>query len=276
MGANPLILNKNLETRNLNPMIKLPAPNEIIEPKEINPKFLMIYGIPKVGKTEIISLLTESYLVIEIDPHGAAYFRGTYIECKSLEQLNEIGEQIIAQNFPYKYIIIDTITKLAEWCEDYATQMYKASNLGKNFKGEAVVGELPEGGGYYWLRRAYAIWFNYIKTLAPRIIFLGHVKNAALAVKSGKGMMENIGISEVDSMDIDLTGKLKQITCSEMDAIGYLYRKTISYDKETKEDITELRINFKAGTSVLGAARPKHLRGKDMRFNWQEIYLPEN
>lgn len=260
--------------------LKLPKPGEIIPRKEINPKFLLLYGSPKIGKTEIISSLKESYLLVEVDPHGAAYFQGTYIEINNLEELQELIDAIKAQNYPYKYIVIDTITKFAEWMETYATLMYKNSNLGRNYTGDNVL-ELPKGAGYLWLRRAFKIWMDELKTLAPRIIFIGHLKDAALTTKSTDQMgnsvsVERVGIDEVSSMDIDLTGKLKQITCAEVDAIGYVYRKTIGMNKETKKPISELRVNFEAGSSALGGARPAHLRGEDMVFDWGKIYIQED
>lgn len=259
--------------------IKLPKIGEIIKAKEQNPKFLLLYGSPKVGKTSIIESLSDSYLLIETDPHGAAYFNGTYIEVNNLTELNEVMDAIREANYPYKYVIIDTITKFAEWMEEYATMMYKTSNLGKNFTDDNVL-SLPKGAGYLWLRRAFQIWMNEIKTLAPRIIFLGHVKDAALTAKASDSMgnqviVERLGIDEVSTLDLDLTGKLKQITCAEMDTIGFLYRKTIGVDKETKKPISQLRVNFNSGSSVLGGSRPIHLRGVDIEFDWKSIYISE-
>jgi hypothetical protein len=259
--------------------MKLPKPGEIISKKEINPKFLLLYGSPKVGKTQIISFLPkDGYLLIEIDPHGAAYFEGTYVEVNSLDELQEVINAVNENDKPYKYIIIDTITKFAEWMEVYATQMYKASNLGRNYQGDNVL-ELPKGAGYLWLRRAFQIWLDDIKKLADRIIFLGHVKDAALTSKGTDAMgnsvvIEKQGIEEVSTLDLDLTGKLKQITCAEMDAIGYLYRKTVPSEERGKTK-SQLRVNFNSGSSVLGGARPEHLRGQDFEFNWEKIYLKE-
>lgn len=259
--------------------IKLPKPGEVIKAKGINPRLLLLYGPPKVGKTQIISMIKDSYLLIDIED-GVEFFNGTYVQASNLEELNEIGEQILAADKPYKYIIIDTVTELAAWCEDYATGMYRNSTIGKNFTGDSVVGELPKGAGYYWLRKAFQIWFDYIKTLSDRVILLGHVKDASLTTQVLDGLgnkvtVENIGRDEVSSSDVDLTGKLKQIVCAKVDAIGYLYQKTAGVDKDTKKDVKELRVNFNSGSSVLGGARPKHLRGVDMAFDWEKIYLKE-
>jgi hypothetical protein len=260
--------------------MKLPKPGEIIEPKEINPKFLLLYGSPKVGKTSIIELIKEPYLLVELDPHGAAYFKGTYIEINSLDELQELIDEVGRQGNPYKYIIIDTITKLAEWIDDYATAMYKQSNLGKNFKGQNAVVELAKGAGYYWQRRAFALWFNDLKTLADRIIFIGHVKDSALTTVTKDQMgneiqVEKVGVDEVSSLNLNLPGQLKHIVSSQVDSMGYIYRKTVGIDKDTKKPISQLRVNFSAGSSILGGSRPHHLRGVDMEFDWEKIYLKE-
>ena len=59
---------------------------------------------------------------------------------------------------------------------------------------------------------------------------------------------------EVQAKDLDLTGKLKAITCSDADAIGYLYRGTDN----------ELIINFQSSDEVTCGARPAHLKGQQI------------
>lgn len=250
-------------------------PMEEVDAEGINPRILLIHGTFKIGKTELIRSLIETgdkYLLIDLED-GTYYTKAIKVKIESLEDLNELGDKIIEANKPYKYIIIDSVTELAFLCEEYATLLYKNSNLGKGFKGENVIGELSHGAGYYWLRRAFAIWFKYIRTLAPRIILLGHPKESALVDDKGE---EILGRHEVTVANIDLTGKLKAIVCSRVDAIGYLYRRTTGVDKETRKEISELRINFCAGSSILGGSRPLHLRGEDIVFDWKKIYLEEN
>ncbi|MFZ8360671.1 hypothetical protein ACO1LX_19940, partial [Staphylococcus aureus] len=54
--------------------------------------------------------------------------------------------------FPYKFIAIDTLDAVEDMAEISATNNYKESVIGKNFKGKSVL-ELPNGGGYYYLRQ---------------------------------------------------------------------------------------------------------------------------
>ena len=104
---------------------------------------------------------------------------------------------------------------------------------------------------------------DYIKTWAPRVILVGHVKDVLLD-KNG---------SEVNALDLDLTGKLKRITSSQSDAIGYLYRKG-----------NKNFLSFKTSDEISCGARPEHLRNQEIvlselnednsiTINWNNIYI---
>ena len=79
--------------------------------------------------------------------------------------------------------------------------------------------------------------------MAPFVIFVGHVKDTQLEKSGGT----------FNAMDLDLTGKLKRITTSNSDAIGYLYRKG---DKNI--------LSFKTNDEISCGARPEHLRNQEV------------
>lgn len=242
-------------------VISLPKPNEIVKSTLINPRVLLIYGEPKIGKTTLASQLKDS-LLIDLED-GSDYLNATKIKVHSLQELNDVGGEILKNGKPYKYLLLDTATEMELWCEDEATKMYKASVVGKNFK-EASVLSLPKGAGYYWLRKAYGLYFKALSTLSPHLIVIAHVRDKMLVGKDGR---------EVEATDLDLTGKLRQITCSKADAIGYLYRKIVGAEKG--KPLTELRISFTSG-SVNSGARCQHLINQDFVFDWDKIFLKEN
>lgn len=273
--------------------IILPRPNEIIPANLIDPRILLAYSAPKCGKTELFLQLTDS-LLLDLED-GSGFANGTKItiapckdgsckKCKkvgyyntglcSLGQLNDIGGQILKDGQLFKYIIVDTATELESWCEMDATLAYKASTIGKNFSGDSVL-ELPKGAGYHWLRMSYGKYFSALRGLPTKcLIVLAHVKDKMLVDKKGR---------EVESTDLDLTGKLKQITCSRADAIGYIYRKVIGAEKGKQTE--EIRINFHS-SEINAGARAKHLAGRDIflsnvvdtrvekiEVNWKEIFI---
>jgi len=177
------------------------------------------------------------------------------VQANSLKELGEIGKEIIKQGKPYKYIAIDTISKLEEWCEDEAKKLYMNTPMGKNFEtknpGMSVL-SLPNGGGYLYLRIAYKKWIDRLNKLADHIILVGHLKDKQLE-KKGK---------EVAVKDLDLTGKIKQITCANADAVGYIYRE----DDKTM-------ISFNSLEDVTAGSRCAHLKGETMPLEWSNIFI---
>jgi hypothetical protein len=209
--------------------------------------------------------------------NGADYVDAMKIKVSSVEEIKLIGEQIKKENYPYKYIALDTITALEEMCIPYAEKIYSKTSIGKNWfktnsdgslagdSGKAIYGnilQMPNGAGYPYLRDAFTRVIEYVKTLAPRIILIGHIKDV---------LLEKAG-SDFTALDLDLTGKLKRITTSQSDAIGYLYRKG-------NKNI----LSFKTTDEVSCGARPEHLRNQEITIselkdgilttNWNKIYI---
>lgn len=244
------------------PLKKIKAENQ-------NPKNLIIFSKPKVGKTSLLSMLDDC-LIIDLE-EGSDYIDAVKIKAKSVSDIKAIGKAIIENNKPYKYIAVDTITALEEMCIPLAERLYANSSMGANWFKEDVGGKakygsilnMPNGAGYPWLRQAFDSVITYIKTLAPYVILLGHVKDV---------MLEKNG-AEFSSLDLDLTGKLKRITMSNSDAIGYLYRKG-------NKNI----ISFKTSDEISCGARPEHLRNQEIEIsimsddgslttNWNKIFI---
>lgn len=221
----------------------------------------MVYSKPKVGKTTILSHL-ENCLILDFEK-GTEFVESMSIQVESLDQLRAIGEAIKEKGYPYKYIAVDTVTKLEDLCLGLALKLYKQTPLGKSFSGESVL-TLPNGAGYYWLRLAYEKIITYIETFAPNVILVGHVLDKITEV-SGK---------EVNSQDIDLTGKIKRIACQDADAIAYMFREG-----------NNTYLNFASSETIACGARPAHLKGKKILIaesndageitstHWNQIFI---
>ena len=173
----------------------------------------------------------------------------------NLKELADVGREIIKQGKPYKYIAIDTISKLEEWCEAEGKKIYMKTPMGKNFEtknpGMSIL-SLPNGAGYLYLRMAYKKWIDRLNLLADHVILVGHLKDKLLE-KKGK---------EVAVKDLDLTGKIKQITCANADAVGYIYRE----EEQTM-------VSFNSLDDITAGSRCAHLKGKTMPMNWSDIYI---
>ena len=160
-------------------------PTKKVKASRKSPKNMIIYGPPKIGKTTVLSQL-EDCLIIDLEA-GSDMVDALKIKVNNLKELADAGREIIKQKKPYKYIAIDTISKLEEWCED-------------------------EG---------------------------------KVAVK-----------------DLDLTGKIKQITCANADAVGYVYREG-----------EETMISFDSMDDITAGSRCEHLKGQTIPLNWSSIFI---
>jgi hypothetical protein len=232
-------------------------PTQPLPPTDSNPKTLVIYGPPKIGKTSIVAALDDC-LIIDLE-NGSNFVTALKVKLDNILQVNGLEEAVKAAKFPYKYVCVDTLDKLEEWCEVEATARYKASPQGKGFGGKSVL-ELPQGGGYFHLRNVFYEYFNRLRNLAPNAIFIGHIRDKMLTA-DGK---------DVTSKDLDLTGKIRNIVCAYTDAIGHAYR-----DKDGK-----LMISFITTDSANCGSRCPHLINKAFSFtspattnDWKQIYL---
>ena len=92
----------------------LVLPTEKTKSKVENPRFLIIYGKPKSGKTTLVSEL-EGNLIIDLEG-GSEYMNALSIQARSVEDLGEIAKDFIND---YRIIGIDS-------------RGHGASTLGKN------------------------------------------------------------------------------------------------------------------------------------------------
>ena len=228
-------------------------PTKKVKASRKSPKNMIIYGPPKIGKTTVLSQLDDC-LIIDLG-QGSDMVDALKVKVNNLKELADVGREIIKQKKPYKYIAIDTISKLEEWCEEEGKQIYMQTPMGKNFEQKnpgASVLSLPNGAGYLYLRMAYKEWIDKLNKLADHIILVGHLKDKMLE-KKGK---------EVAVKDLDLTGKIKQITCANADAVGYIFR-----------DEDKTMISFDSMDDITAGSRCEHLKGKTMPLEWSTIFI---
>lgn len=210
-----------------------------------NPKFLIVYGRPKCGKTSSLAQL-ENNLIIDLEG-GSLFIDALAVQARNVTELGEIAQAIRAKNTEvghnfYKHITIDNATRLEEICLSYAASIYRQSPVGKNWKGTDVR-TLPNGSGYFYIRQAVRKVIDMFKELTDEFILVGHVKDV---------QVDSNG-EEISEMALDLVGKLSSIICGEADAVGYVYRKA-----------NETHISFKGGDGTIKEARAPHLRGQDI------------
>jgi hypothetical protein len=235
-------------------------PTSKVKAERQNPKRMVIYSKPKTGKSTSFAGL-DNNLILDLE-NGTDYIDALKVKINSLQDLKEAGKAIKDAGYPYKYITVDTVTALEDMIQPLAISLYQKTPMGKNFTGDSVT-TLPNGAGYLYIRQSFFQVLDFIDTLAPHIILSGHIKDK---VVDDKGEM-------VMSANIDLTGKIKSLICSQADAIGYMYRKG-----------NKSILSFKTNEEVTCGARPEHLRNEEivitemnekgeLEFHWDKIFI---
>jgi hypothetical protein len=239
-------------------------PTQPITPTRKNPKKLLIFSQPKVGKTESALKLPNCFL-IDLDD-SADFYGGLFLNVQKLANekrisladayylvVTELKKAVAANNNNpvYDYIAVDTTTQLEEIAKEVALIMYKNTPIGKNFTGNDVL-TLPNGAGEGYFRAAFERLYSALDgCYSKALILLGHVKSASIQ-KNGQ---------DLAARDINLRGKNKLIVSSQMDAIGYLYR-----DKGTNNNV----ISFKTNEQDLATgSRCPHLSGQEFILSTQ-------
>jgi len=245
----------------------LTLPTERTPATITNPKQLILFGLPKSGKTSILTYLDDC-LIIDIDG-GTGYYDAMSLPVKTLEDLSEIRKALIIKKketgrVPYKYIALDTITTLGELIIPLAGVLYKKTAMGKSYKGDDVR-TLPNGAGYMYVRKAFISVIESFQPLCDNIIYTAHVREK---------LFEKRG-NEFTATEVDLEGKLRTIIPGRCDSIGYVYRKK-----------NETYISFLTSESVVCGSRSNHLKNKEIMIaksadnininetHWDKIYLP--
>ena len=206
-----------------------------------NPKSLLLYGAPKVGKTTALSQLKDC-LIIDTE-NGANMIEGYIESVGNRAELIELLKQA-KEGHEYKYVAIDTIDKVATWAEKAVCEEENVS----------AVQDLAFGKGFGLVREKVLNTIQFLKEIFPHVIIIGHRKWA-------RAIVDSKAIVEPDSLD--LTGKLKNMLMADSDAIGYVYRD---------EDKKKLMVSFKSNEALEAGSRSPHLRGKEIELKWNLIY----
>jgi len=253
-------------------MIELPT--QKTKASRVNPKKIILFSNPKSGKTTAVAAL-ENNLILDLE-NGSEFLDALKINVLQLARdnnktpltvLKEIINTIRESNekkggYTYKFITLDTVSALEDIALELANILYRKTPMGRNWTGDDVT-KLPNGAGYQYLREAMDVILNEIEPLCDTLIILGHLK-AKFVEKEGK---------EMESRGLALTGKIASILCSQVDAIGYVYR-----------DDNKTLVNFAPSESLIVGSRPDHLKNqtitliesdKDgkLTIDWSKIFI---
>lgn len=218
---------------------------------DINPKLLLLYGAPKVGKTQVLSdpIMSDHLLIIDSE-NGTSQIHGTYISHVenyfSIRNLVQEVKQIEPDKNQFSFCAIDTIDRIVEAFE----RQVCFENQQKH------IGDMGYGAGYGEVRDRVNNLIRLLKSKFKYIILISHLARGQYASETAKIVAPG---------SIDVSGKkLKASLIADADGIGYVYRNT-------EENC--LNVSFKADDDEIEVgSRKAHLAGKDFKFDWRSIY----
>ena len=183
-----------------------------------DPHNLILFGAPKVGKTTLLAELPDS-LLIDLE-QGSTYISACKIQATNLKELLEIIKAIKEAGNPYKFIVLDTITALAEIVKPLAIKDFLLTDDGvKHLAALKLQGKsekdinldlLPFGKGYTLIKEAMNKVIKQISSVCENVVIVGHVKLTQIETETSTDITKSL----------DLTGQAKRYFASQSDAIG--------------------------------------------------------
>lgn len=231
-----------------------------------NPREMIIFSYPKVGKTELFTKLPGSYVILDFEG-GSDYYDASAVSVPDLETFSTLRKEFITTSPYYDFIVLDTLTSLyAGIVNSIAVSLYNADEK-KSKPLDFDITTLAYGVGYSYKRNALQKVIMFFRQYCKTLILAGHVADKALD-SDGSGLMVK---------DLDIEGKLKNILALKTDAIALLSR--------TSEN--ENTLSFISSTSLIGGTRAQHLANKDIKISkklptgeletyWDQVFIKED
>lgn len=215
--------------------------------RNLRGKFLLVYGLPKVGKTTLLSKLPHS-LILAFEA-GTNALNNAYVQpikkwtdAKSV--LRELRKDEVQEKF--HFIGVDTADIAWNLCEKYICQQNQVQNLG----------DIPWGKGYALCKQEFEDYFREIAQLGYGICFVSH--STEKTMKDEKGNDYTSLAPALPSRPYDIINKM-------VDIIGYI-RAVKNYD--TGE--TKTFIFLRGDDRFVAGSRFKYIEPK-VEFSYESI-----
>jgi hypothetical protein len=222
-----------------------------------NPRFMVLYGEPKTGKSTLCSKLEGALIVDLADEYE--FLDAMKVQVSSFDELKAVMEEIVISKRRFPYIVIDNATVLYEYVKPYALKMYRSTAAGKHYNG--ALEDIPFGGNYHWPKMAFMMCIQAFKKLTDTLILVGHVRD-----ESGENE------KAFTKTSIDLVGQLRNEVLGTADTIALLFRRG-----------NENVLDFAGKSNYIAQSRLPRLRGREIvvaesdargniKCNWNEVF----
>lgn len=227
------------------------------------PRLLVLYWLPKIGKTTSLAELPNS-LLIDLE-NGSDYVSAVKVKAENFTQIREILAEVKTMKYPFKFIILDTLSALEEMCLSDAARLYRETVQGKNFPSNWDVRKLANWWWYLWIRKSIMWLVKEMQKYADTIIIVWHVKEKNLSKED----------TVVTANDLAVQWNLKSILSSQSDWVGYMFRKwnqNFVTFKQQWDIICWTRCTYLEGREILVSTQ---MENGVIESNWEWLF-PSN
>jgi hypothetical protein len=215
--------------------------------RNLRGKFLLVYGLPKTGKTTLLSKLPHS-LILAFEA-GTNALNNAYVQpikkwTDAKAVLRELKKEAVQEKF--HFIGVDTADIAWGLCEKYICQQNQVQNLA----------EIPWGKGYALCKQEFEDYFRDIAQLGYGICFVSHSTEKTMKDEKGN---DYISLAPaLPSRPYDIVNKM-------VDIIGYI--RAIK-DNETGESKTY--IFLRGDDRFIAGSRFKYIEPR-IEFNYESL-----
>ena len=216
--------------------------------RDLKGKFLMIYGLPKSGKSTFGSQLPRAlFMNFEQGTNALAGIRSVPIlrwtdAKKVLTQLRKPQAKEM-----YDTVVVDTVSIAWQLCERYICQR----------EGQESIRDIGWGQGWTMLKNEFSEFWREITLLGFGILFIAHSKEKPTEMRDENG-------ETITAVCPDLPNNAYTIVNSIVDIIGYL-------QVQMNPDGTSERYLYTRSTpTIFAGSRYQYLLPK-IKFGYQEL-----
>ncbi len=176
--------------------------------RDLQGKFLLVYGQPKVGKTSFAAKMPQNLMcAFEVGTNALSGVKAVNID--KWTTFKSIIRQLRnpAAKEMYKTVTIDTVGIAYSLCEEYICTQ----------QGVNSIGEIPYGGGYGMVEREFSNCLRQITQEGYGMIIIAH--SAERVEKNAQG-------NEVTMVAPDIPKRGYKVINQLVDIIGYIGIKT--------------------------------------------------
>lgn len=172
---------------------------------------ITIAGSAGRGKTTFGSTFPNPVLIRVEDGSASVPDMPALPLCKTYEEVVEQLALLVKEDHDFKTVVIDSVTKLDEYAEQYAVRIHNAQG-----NSAVAIGDISWGIGYTMLQSAHKrirSAANVLREKGIGTVFIAHTKYTEIKQPDGDNYMR---------LSLDMNKKATDYYLNDVDLVGYL------------------------------------------------------